>query len=72
MAESAGQRYRVVPLDQVDVPHRTVVELARIIGHILEDVQWRLLVQNGSIQALALNIVPPRLTVGEGDQAFGQ
>ena len=70
LAESAGQRYRVIPLDEVDVPHRAVIELAAIIGHVLQDVQRRFLVQDGGIQPLALYIVPSRLTVGEGNQAF--
>src|SRR5438045_1379033 len=58
------------PLDQVNVPHRAVIELSCVVRHILQDIQRRFLVQDGGIQALALNIVLAGLAIGEGNQAL--
>src|SRR3989441_13054346 len=51
LSQSVGHQHRVIPPDQVDVPHRAVVESAPEVGHVLQDVERRLLVADGGIQA---------------------
>src|SRR5947208_6208835 len=70
LSQPVGYRHRVLPLDQVDVPHRAVVELAPVVGYVLQDVERRLPVEDGGIQTLALNVVLARLAVDERDQAL--
>src|SRR5258708_11453912 len=66
----AGHWHRGIPLQEVDVPHRTVVELASVVRHVLQDVERRLVVEDGRVLTLALRIVGARLAVDEGDQVF--
>src|SRR5262249_45040521 len=57
LAESARKRHRLIPLHEVDVPHRAVIELTAVIGYIFENVERRFLVEDGCIQTLALHVV---------------
>src|SRR5258706_1003936 len=66
----AGHWHRGIPLQEVDVPHRAVVELASVVRHVLQDVERRLVVEDGRVLTLALRIVGARLAVDEGDQVF--
>src|SRR6266849_25102 len=43
---------------------------ASAVGHILEDVDRRLLIQDGGVEALALDVVLASLAVDERDQAL--
>src|SRR5260370_12498292 len=70
LPEPVGHRNRVIPLQQVDVPHRAVVELTSDVGPVLEDVDRRLLIQDGGIQTLALDVVLTSLAVDERAQAL--
>src|SRR5258706_2821655 len=66
----AGHWHRGIPLQEVDVPHRAVVELASVVRHVLQDVERRFVVEDGRVLTLALRIVGARLAVDEGDQVF--
>src|SRR5260221_1405105 len=66
----AGHWHRGITLQEVDVPHRTVVELASVVRHVLQDVERRFVVEDGRVLTLALRIVGARLAVDEGDQVF--
>src|SRR5260370_6791482 len=59
-----------MPVQEVDVPHRAVVELACVVRHVLQDVERRFLVEDGRVLSLALRIVVACLAVDEGDQVF--
>src|SRR5207249_1756287 len=62
----------VIPTDQVDVPHRAVIELPARIRHVLQDVERRLLVEDRRVETLALRTVSPRPTIDERDQTFAR
>src|SRR5260370_25257596 len=66
----AGHWHRGIPLEEVDVPHRAVVELASVVRHVLQDVERRFVVGDGRVLTLALRVVGARLAVDEGDQVF--
>src|SRR5258708_18332672 len=52
----AGHWHRGIPLQEVDVPHRTVVELASVVRHVLQDVERRFVVEDGPVLTLSLRI----------------
>src|SRR5260370_8119045 len=64
----AGHWHRGIPLQEVDVPHRAVVELACVVRHVLQDVERRFLVEDGRLLTLPLWISVPCLAVDEGNQ----